>query len=663
MELLTVKDVAALKGCSERYIKRVVADGKIAHVESLNEHSHKKYLIPVDALDIGLQRKWYLAHRAVMPPELHPASKASPSKEPKSLETYTQQQREQIDQWISLLNRWQAFRAAYEGPLSEADTAFVQAEGLDISIKTLYRRWAAFKSDNMDGLIERRGLWKKGQSSIAPEIWKVFLSYYLDQAYYSVAKCIKSTREFLHATKAVELLDAFPSNATFYARISSDIPAAVETYCRKGPKALHDRYAPYIRRRYDNMLSNEYWVADNHTFDFMTLGANGRPHRVYLTAIIDARSTAMIGWQVTNSPCGDATLSALRKAIQPPGGRKPNGVPDNFYVDNGSEFLVHDIGGRGHRKRKSQQNEFEPPGVLKRLGINMINAIPGNPEAKIIERVYLDVKNEFSRSIETFCGGTIAERPERLNRLLKSRNIPTDQEIIQAVDEWVEGYYNHLPYGGSVQKDRGKTKIQVYNENLQRMRLPATMEDLNLMMMRSSRAIKVGRRGVKYTVAGFTIDYWTDEFLVNWQDKKVYFRYDPDDLSSVRVYNEEDKFICVLPADNVAITEYGASSEAIKAGMQKINKYNKVVQQWTDNKILSKDEKISVYTLMQLHARENLQNPPEYMEREPKIIEFIHASEDTYEYPMAVGDSGAMLTSMIQNARMQIKEDDDHGKK
>lgn len=59
---------------------------------------------------------------------------------------------------------------------------------------------------------------------------------------------------------------------------------------------------------------------------------------------------------------------------------------------------------------------------------------------------------------------------------------------------------NEQPYGGAVAADRGKPRMQVYNENLHRKRVPRSEEDLNLLLMRSTRAIKVDRPGVYLTV-------------------------------------------------------------------------------------------------------------------------------------------------------------------
>ena len=89
--------------------------------------------------------------------------------------------------------------------------------------------------------------------------------------------------------------------------------------------------------------------------------------------------------------------------------------------------------------------------------------------------------------------------------------------------------------------DHGKPRQQVYNENLHTKRV-AGAEDLNLMLMRSARVQKVTQRGVHLDIAGQRLDYWNDDFIFNYMGKKVYFRYDPDDLSAVRVYDLEQWF-------------------------------------------------------------------------------------------------------------------------
>ena len=134
------------------------------------------------------------------------------------------------------------------------------------------------------------------------------------------------------------------------------------------------------------------------------------------------------------------------------------------------------------------------------------------------------------------------------------------------MEELLDWYFNQQPYGGAVAKDHGKPRQQVYNENLHTKRV-ASAEDLNLMLMRSSRAQKVTRRGVHLDIAGQRIDYWNDELVFNYLGQQVYYRYDPDDLSEVRVYDLQDRFIMSVPADNTAVLTYGASKEEVKEAM------------------------------------------------------------------------------------------------
>ena len=192
------------------------------------------------------------------------------------------------------------------------------------------------------------------------------------------------------------------------------------------------------------------------------------------------------------------------------------------------------MGGLGHRKKKPKdgQERFEPPPVFERLGIHMTNAIVRNAKAKIIERRFRDVKDHLSRLFDTFTGGNVLEKPESLKFILKDGRIPLDSTLVETVEELLDWYFNQQPYGGAVAKDHGKPRQQVYNENLHTKRV-ASAEDLNLMLMRSSRAQKVTRRGVHLDIAGQRIDYWNDELVFNYLGQQVYYRYDPDDLSEV----------------------------------------------------------------------------------------------------------------------------------
>ncbi len=148
------------------------------------------------------------------------------------------------------------------------------------------------------------------------------------------------------------------------------------------------------------------------------------------------------------------------------------------------------------------------------------------------------------------------EKPERLKSVLKDGKIPLDATLVETVEELLDWYFNQQPYGGAV----------------------ASAEDLSLMLMRSSRPQKVTRRGVHLDIAGQRIDYWNDELVFHYLGQQVYYRYDPDDLSEVRVYDLQDRFIMSVPADNTAVLTYGASKEEVKEAMAKVRRMERITK-------------------------------------------------------------------------------------
>lgn len=621
---LSTQEVARLYGKHESTIRRWAKSGKIQAASFLNEFNSPEYLFPLDVLDTSIQEKYFAQLKASIPAssaDILPKRKAS-----RPLDHYTAEEQREIAWWMKTVDDWQRYRSKYPGSKAEADDRFIALCAKtdpehEFSIDTLYRRWKSIKQNDLDGLIDKRGKWKKGKSDIQPEAWDAFLYFYLQEAQHPMMKCYEYMKLLLREDHP-DLVADLPSYTTFTRRVKSDIPEAVEVLGREGQKAFRDRCAPYIRRTYESMASNEWWIADNHTFDVITQGDNGQRHRLHLTAFFDARSGIFTGCYVTLNPSSQATLIALRKGIL------KYGIPENIYVDNGSEFLTFDIGGRGHRKKKPKdgQERFEPPPVFERLGIKMTNALVRNAKAKIIERRFRDVKDHLSRLFDTYTGGNVLEKPERLKGVLKNGEIPLDGTFTQAVEELLDWYFNQQPYGGEVVADRGKPRQQVYNENLHTKRV-AGAEDLSLMLMRSARPQKVTRRGVHLDIAGQRLDYWNDDMLMSLLGKQVYFRYDPDDLSEVRVYDLEDRYIMTVPVDNTAVLTYGASREDVKEAMGKVRRMERLTREALKVSAYPAFGKRTALELVmaQAHASKTARIIPE---ADPKVLELQRPDEE-----------------------------------
>ncbi|MEE0858297.1 MAG: Mu transposase C-terminal domain-containing protein [Acutalibacteraceae bacterium] len=652
MYYLTTKEFAEIKGCSERYVKRLAKDGKISTERVPNKYNGYKYKIPLSELPVPKQIKWYQDNKIPLPDYLMSKTndKQCLSKN-LNYEELTEEQRKQVSIWIEILTDWKRFISEYNGSKTEANKVFVAKYAdkypVKISIDILYRKQKIYKAGNVADLVDGRGLKRRGISYIDENLWQAFLYYYLDESQHPIKACYDYTRQWAEQEHP-ELLP-LPNYTTFYRHLDSDVPAPVATYAREGEKAYKDKYGFYIRREYENMESNDYWIADNHTFDVFVSGDNNKPKRMYLTAFMDARSGIFTGVYITDNPSSQATLYALRKGII------KYGIPKNVYVDNGREFLTSDVGGLGHRKKKSQREQIEPPPIFKRLGINMTNAIVRNARAKTIERRFEDVKNRLSRLFDTYTGGNILERPERLKKILKDGDIIDEVEFTHIVEDMLNYNFNYQEYNGPVQADKGLIRNEVYAKHLKEKRV-ASEEDLWLMMLRTTRPHKVSRRGVYITVAGQRLEYINDDLLLNWQGKKVYVRYDPENLASVRVYDLEDRFITTAKCADETVLEYGADKETVANAMREVRRQERIVRDSVKaNRVVALGSKTALdIVLCEVENNKRKETP-----RNTAVLSIQRADEKTYnEIDMAVGAEEVIvdISRMIKNAEKRKDE-------
>lgn len=194
---LSTAEVASLKGCSTQYIRRLAKTEKLKGRKCLNADGSPGWMFLVEELPAKLQEKYYNQLRANLPEASFP-DEAKP-KAAKPLDSYTAGEQEEIAFWLRLVDRWQGYRNKPGANKAEVDERFVHLCRLEyperaISVDTLYRRWNAVRKDDLDGLIDKRGKWKKGKSSITDSMWQAFLYYYLDESRHSIQKCYEYTR-------------------------------------------------------------------------------------------------------------------------------------------------------------------------------------------------------------------------------------------------------------------------------------------------------------------------------------------------------------------------------------------------------------------------------------------------------------------------------------
>ena len=577
--MLKPSEAASLMDCTVRAIRKRITLGKLDAVTILNKDNRPQYQIAISSLPPNAQEKYYAQQRAALALNVEPET-AEP-KASKPFDAYSEAEREEIVFWEHVVQQWGGYarkKGESEAELLERFLAWLRLEYPERSWSkaTLYRKRKALEDGDLDGLVDGRGKGRKGKRSMPEPVWTFFRGALLQETkHMDIREAMRQTEEHFQLTDPDML--PLPSYSTFRRRALEDIPPQVLCLGIYGEKALKDEFVPFVRRDYNPMSSNEWWVADNHTFDVLTLGPDGNKHRLYLTAFIDARSGIFTGWHVTETPSAYAVLLALRRGIL------ERGIPENILTDNGSDFCAWDVGGRGHRKKNAEAEANRPPTIMEHLGIGFHTALPRNAQAKPVERKFLDVKGQFSRLWATYTGGNVTEKPECLKKVLKKGHVPTDAEFIEAVDTLIRGFYNMQQYSGPVAADRKYIREDVYAMRMGELRKPATPEDLRLMMMRTTRPQTVGQRGVKIKVGGVYLEYFTQDFLWEWQKKKVYVRYDPDHLEKCYVYDTDgNRFICELPLDQRLTMEWGATGEEVAEAARYVRQYTKRTKEATE---------------------------------------------------------------------------------
>lgn len=639
MEYLTIKEAADLKGCQPQYIQKLAKDGKLAAEQREHPQNHKMcYMIPLSSLPEELQLKYYnrLKQEAGTAPELKEtaALKAPKKTVKKAFEEYTAEERKEIVLWCSILREWQDVRAKYKKKTS-VDADFVgkcrleYGEKIQISTDILYRKYAAYRENDYDGLIDKRGGWNKGMTYMDEKVWKMFTRIYLVSSRPTVSRCYTDLKAWC-ATNYPELYSSIPSERTFRRRIKSEIPDCVIEYTRYGKKSCFDKYLAYIERDYTDLNANDIWIADNHTLDVISLSPEGKPHRLSITAYMDAKSGVIVGWNLCDHPCSQSTLLAFRAAVL-----NGYGVPLGMYFDNGSEFLTHDIAGRGHRKKASWNKGDDPPTILSLLGVTMTNALVKNAKAKNIERYFLTFKEFISKAFSGYSGGTILERPEDLAQKVKKGEIPTDEEVADLLSTLINGGYNCRAYGGKEKRYQGMTRIDVWNESINSSEVvfrDAADEDLALLLARTSRYQKIQRNGVFIELYGKKI-WYKDENTSFHVGKEVYVRYDPAELDEVRVYDKEtDKFLWVYQRADYLNVPYQAKDEEgrnkIAVAMAHIARNKKAITQtvaaYTDSDAID---------VLAARIHEAASNMDKMQIRRPNAIQPITAAELNDAHP------------------------------
>ena len=306
---------------------------------------------------------------------------------------------------------------------------------------------------------------------------------------------------------------------TVVRQIVASLDPGLRTLALAGDAAYRDRFELVYRR--EASRPNEQWQADHTLLDVMLLDSRGRHARPWLTVVFDDHARAVAGYTVFfGAPGAEQTALAFHQAVT----RKPQpnwpvqGLPDVLYADHGSDFT----------SARLEQ-------VCLDLHVRLIHSRIGVPQGRgKIERFYRTITTELlphlPGHIPHGTGGTPASPPTL-----------TLEQLDRVLERFIVEEYHHR-----VHPETGQTPSQRWTGDGWIPRLPATPEDLDLLLLTATATRRVQRDGVRFAGTRYL-----STVLAAYVGEDVTVRYDPRDAGEIRLWHN-GVFLCRAIAPELA---------------------------------------------------------------------------------------------------------------
>jgi putative transposase len=418
-----------------------------------------------------------------------------------------------------------------------------------VSLRSAGRWEAAFREVGPEGLYNNYG--GGIYSSASDEVFEAWKKLYLVQQRPGAQVC----RDLLEAEYS-----EVPSADAFLRRLRKEMSPGDICFHRFGPKIHNRKFASFIDRDKKTLKPCQLWNLDHAQIDVAVRLPDGRVVFPWLTDCQDVASGKVLAYTLGGQPNAETIRLTFCRAVL------RFGLPFEILVDNGKDFKAKTLTGGGKRFRLKMDIE-QTKSLMFQIGVIVHFTDFYSAQSKPVERWHRTVKDRFSRSFRAFRGGNVQERPEELPAVIKSGRVPYFAEFEERFAGWVEADYNNRVSRGKGMN--GRTPNEVFaQDNVAR---PVDENSLSLLLLKSSRSVKVGRNGVTHLDR-----VYFHEALLRIKGEEVFLRYDPGQMGRVWIYSMADAFIC--QAREREGIPYNADEETLSRAVKQKRHENKVIE-------------------------------------------------------------------------------------
>ena len=514
VDWITTKELAEIKGISERAVRKSIAKNKY-----VIRKSSKSYEILVTSLEESVRKK--VTERREKSTALVPINYVVPEEQKKlALAKY-----DLIKKWDEFRNKKNNKTLAGKDFLDGYNNNCFGEELFNVigkvAIGTIYEWHKKLREYNDDWhcLINNYTFGEKTtKTSLTEAEQSELLKNLLHPNQLNIGKAIKYTKMAL-TQRGFENLCCDLT----YRRFANNYKAEhynIWVEAREGNKALHDKVLPYTTRDVSKLEVGDVIVGDGHRLAFFVKNPyTGNPVRPTLVAYQDWKSGGFVGFEIMLEENTQCIASALRNSIINLGK-----VPKFVYQDNGKAF----------KAKYFIENGIS--GLFTNLGIQPIYAKPYNAKAKPIERLFRELQDSFEVMLPSYSGTSIIKKPaqlrrnEKLHKSIFKVNIPTIEQVVQVLEMWLQKYHYEQP----CPHVEGQTIGEVLNSGRGEGVNIETLDDL--MMVREIKNIY--RNGILF----LRNNYYSEALFC--YKKKVIIKYSLFNLSSIKVFKLNGEFIC-----------------------------------------------------------------------------------------------------------------------
>ncbi|MBW8017088.1 MAG: DDE-type integrase/transposase/recombinase [Planctomycetes bacterium] len=543
-EYIDANAAAKFKGVSERHIRRLCREGRLAG--AVNRNGQWSIPAAADAKFSGVK----------MPEDLLSIE---------GLHDIPVKKRDEALKRLGFIQEFEKFSAKFvraDGNRTDACRIFAKQNNIAFSS---FKRWQLrYKCQGLFGLVDTRGGAKLISDMISPEAFEYFKSMFLTEQRLSVRLCLGNIN---YINKTEDRGWKVPSSYAMYRYVKDHIPLAVQVLHREGQAAYEAKCAPYVQRDPESVRPGQVWVGDHHQCNCWIRHRN-KWVRPWITAWNDMASRAVVGVDVNAAPNQTTIMLAMKRGIE------AYGPPDMVKIDNGKDYDSEMFTGTTKVKRREYRKALktgyidEPTvaGIYAMMDVGVSFSIPYHPQSKPIERWFDTLDRQLCKTMDTYCGKDSKRKPEKLNDLLARQstidNAMNLDDFTELVKEYITKVYNHTAHRGAGMDGRSPAEVMAARPS--KRVLAAGVID---MLMRVwSGELKVGKNGVNFKklyYGQFNMD------LMNYQGKKVRVAYDPDDLRMIYVY-EANTLKLITMADQNELMYYAdpVSEEALREAMK-----------------------------------------------------------------------------------------------